>query len=118
MKYLKSFAIVLLSTILVNILFSSLCYFNIIGNNTNSVLKLLSILIFCFISGLYIGSKSINNGYLEGIKVGSIIILFMILLSYLGFNNNFNIIKLICYVLILLVTVIGSIIGINKKEKK
>ena len=118
MKYLKAFLIVLLTTILVNILFSSLCYFDIIGNTTNSVLKILSILIFSFISGLYIGIKSSNKGYLEGIKVGLITILFMILLSYLGFNDNFNMIKILYYFLILLVTIIGSVIGINKKEKK
>ena len=118
MKYLKAFLIVISTTILVNIFLSSLCYFDIIRNTTNSVLKLLSILIFSFISGIYIGIKSNNKGYLEGIKVGLITILFMILLSYLGFNDNFNMIKILYYFLILLVTIIGSVIGINKKEKK
>ena len=69
MKYLKAFLIVISTTILVNIFLSSLCYFDIIRNTTNSVLKLLSILIFSFISGIYIGIKSNNKGYLEGIKV-------------------------------------------------
>ena len=42
----------------------------------------------------------------------------MTLLSYLGFNDNFNMIKIFYYFLILIVTIIGSVIGINKKEKK
>jgi len=118
MKYLKAFGIVIIASIVITLISSSLCYQNIISNKTNDVIKIIAIIMPAFISGLYIGKNSTNKGYLEGIKVGSITVLFLLMLSYLGFNNGFSITKVIYYLLIFMLTVIGSIVGINKKIDK
>ena len=118
MKYLKAFSIVIIVATLITLISSSLCYRNIISNKTNDVIKIISMIIPAFISGLYIGKRSTNKGYLEGIKVGGITVLFLLMLSYLGFNNSISVIKILYYLLIFMLTVIGSIVGINKKEDK
>lgn len=118
MKYLKSLFIVISTTLVMLLLSSSLCYFNIINDVFNDVLKLVSILISCFLGGLYIGFKSATKGYLEGIKIGGGIVIFMLLLSYLGFDDGFRVIKIVYYLMILILTIGGSIIGINKSDQK
>lgn len=117
MKYFKAFLIFISIFLIINLLSNTICYFSLINNLFNSLLSIISLIISSLISGLYIGLNSQNKGYLEGAKVGGIIISFMFLLSYLGFNNSFSIIGIIYYILILTLVITGSIIGINKKEK-
>lgn len=117
MKYLKTFGLILLIMIIMTLTSSTLSYFDIINNTTNNIIKLLSILLSSFIGGIYIGNKSLEKGYLEGIKIGGPLSLIMLITSIFLFKNNINIWKIIYYILIFIITIIGSIIGINKKEK-
>lgn len=116
MKYLKSFLITLAISLIIMIISSSLCYLDIINNTFNSILIIIGILLASFVGGVYIGTGCQNKGYLEGIKVGGILIIFLILLSYLGFNNSFTIIKALYYLVLFILSVIGSIVGINLKK--
>lgn len=117
MKYLKAFLITIGIFLLITLISSTLSYFNIINDTFNNILKIISIIGGTFIGGIYIGLKSENKGYLEGIKIGGIILLFMISLSYLGFDNNFNIMNIIYYLVLFIISIVGSIIGINKKKE-
>ena len=117
MKYLKTFGIILIIMLLIILTSSTLSYFDIINNKINNIFKLVSILLSSLIGGIYIGNKSIEKGYLEGIKIGAPLSLIMIIISIFLFKNNINIWKIIYYISIFIITTIGSIIGINKKEK-
>lgn len=117
MKYLKTFGIILAIMITLFLISITLSYFNIINDTANDVIKLLSMLISSFSGGIYIGSQSQEKGYLEGIKISGILLIILITLSFLVFKDNLSIWKIIYYILILIVTITGSIIGINKKEK-
>lgn len=117
MKYLKTllfeFILLIITTLIITILY----YFNIISSNTNSIFKIIIFLITFLSSGIYIGKKSNKKYYLEGIKLSLINIVLFLLLSLL-FRYDFNFKQLLYYLLIILITTLGSIIGGNTKKNK
>jgi len=120
MKYLKnigiSFLIMLGIIIISSLILTTLNYFDIFNKSTISIFKILIIVITYFIGGLLIGKKSIKKGWLEGLKFGLIVSIILILFNILGLSQEFNL-KLIFYYLILISsTILGSMIGINKKN--
>ena len=115
-KYLKSIAYILGSILLFSILIGTLSYFNLLSNNVIKVFELIAIIISMFIGGLYLGRLSNKKGFLEGIKIGIVVIVILFLLSYLGFDISFSLNTFIFYLLIFISSILGSIIGINKKS--
>ena len=73
----------------------------------------LSIISF-FVGGLYIGMKSDNKGYLNGLKLSIIIIFITLLLSIIF--NNLKITRIIYFFIVAICITFGSMIGISKKE--
>lgn len=65
--------------------------------------------------GIGIGRKSSKKGYLEGLKLGGIIILSLLLINLL-FIRTFSLSILMYYLIILASSIIGSMIGINIKR--
>jgi putative membrane protein (TIGR04086 family) len=92
-----------------------LYYFNITNQLFTNIIKVISILLSSFTTGFYIGKKSKNNGYINGLIQGTIIILILLILNII-FSRNVTLIFFIIYILIIITTTIGSIIGINKKK--
>ena len=117
-KYLKTLLYVTIGTFFFNLILTLLYYFNIIGANVNSYLKLIFMAIIMITGGLMIGLKADKKGWLEGIKIGGIVICLMFLVSYLGFDKSLNIKSIIYYVLLILSSMLGSVIGINKKSSQ
>ena len=117
MKYFKSFVLFFLIFTIIFLIFNSLSYFDIVGNNFIYFSNFVFVLFSALISGIYIGIKSLNKGYLEGLKIGSFIVLFMFVLSFLFTDRPFSLYLILLYILIIVFSIIGSIIGINKKKK-
>ena len=116
-KYLKSLLYIFISIISLTLIITILNYFNVVSNNTISILEILSIIISMFIGGLYLGKNSSSKGYIEGLKIGGITLSILFLLNYLGFNNSFHLSNLIFYLIVLISLVFGSVFGINKRAK-
>lgn len=116
MKYLKSLGLLVGSFLILNIIISILSYFELFNPNIIKVLKIIVIIISCLISGIYIGLKSNKKGYLEGLKLGGIIIVLLSLLIIILRPITFNKFTWLYYLLILGLEVLGSTIGINKKK--
>lgn len=120
MEYLKNLgksllyilSIILISTFIITIL----NYFNIIGSKMLAILKILIILIAMFIGGYLIGKTSKQKGWLEGIKLGSIVIIILALFNLLGLNQNFSSTQLIYYLILIIGCTLGSMIGISRKK--
>lgn len=74
------------------------------------------ILILSLIMGFLTGKKATKNGYLEGLKMSGITILMLLFFDMIFFQSSFTISRLIYYGLIVLLNIIGSMIGINKKS--
>lgn len=120
MTYLKKYGLRILYTIisilLTLLLITTLYYFNIIGQNTYKVLKIIIILLNIFISSFILGKKAENKGYLEGIKLAFIIIPIFLILTILT-DEIFKIRYFLYYTIILITSITGGMIGINKKKE-
>ena len=91
-------------------------YFNLINEQTYNILKIVILLISIFFNSLFLGTKAKNKGYLEGIKLSLILIIIFLIPTVI--LSNFNITVLIYYLIMILTSSLGSMIGINIKKKK
>lgn len=107
------FSIIIVSTFLV----TTLNYFNIIGSKLLTIFKILIILSSMFTGGIIIGKNSKQKGWLEGIKLGLIVTVILVLFKYLGLNQKFLITNIIYYIILIISCTLGSMIGINKKKE-
>lgn len=104
------FIILLTSTLLLTLL----NYFNILSPKIISILKLVIPLTAIFVSSYKLGKQSEKKGYIEGLKIGIIIItLFLIIILSL---NQFSMKSLLYYLILLLTSILSSMIGINRKK--
>ena len=121
MAYLKKIGKVLLITfssiIVLGLLLNTLYYFDIISNNIYNIMKMIIVLATLFVNALILGKNTDKYGILEGLKLGAIFILIMIIIKIIT-NSTFDIRTFIYSIIIILTTSIGSIIGINKLQKK
>lgn len=87
-----------------------------LGGRVNSLIGLIGILLYSFAVGIKVGGKATSKGYLEGLKAGliNVVILYGMGLCFLEFKIVLK--KIIYYAVIVLMTILGSIIGINRKK--
>lgn len=105
-----------LSIIISLLLIVTLYFFNIISTNTFHILEFIILLVNVFISAYIIGKKSIKKGYLEGIKY-SLIIVFIFFILTLITREPLKVRILLYYLIIIITSVLGSMIGISKTNK-
>lgn len=115
-KYLKTLIYILVPILLLNTFLSLLYYFNLVGNGTINYLKLFIVAISMLIGGIYIGSKASKKGWLEGLKIGLEVIIILFVISYLAFDQGVNIKTVIYYFILLASSMLGSMVGINKRK--
>ena len=120
MNYIKKYGLHLLYTttsILLSLIFITILnYFNIIPSTIYNILKIITLLLNLFISSFILGKKAINKGYLEGLKLSSIIILILLLFSFI-FSLSLQLKIIIYYLIIIGTSILGSMIGISKKKE-
>ena len=108
-NYLKNIGYVVLS-ILVSI------FIKILTGNSVKIFELIILFISLFILGLLTGRKANKKGYLEGIKIGSIMVVIILLLNLIVFKNKFTLLNILYYPLLILTSMIGSMVGISKRN--
>lgn len=113
-SYLKSMvytiSIILISTIILTIF----NYFNILNGIPLKIIMLLIPLVAVFIGSFKIGRISNKNGYIEGIKYGMIWIILLLIVNLI--TKNFTLTSIIYYVILLLISAVAGVLGINKKK--
>ena len=67
-----------------------------------------------FIGGYFVGKQSEKKGYLEGIKIGLVFILIIALITIISKKFEFS--ALIYYLLIVISSTLGAMIGIQRKK--
>lgn len=122
MKYLKniglSMGIIVVSLLVITFLFSTLYYFKLISSTTLSILKIIVPIISLLIGGIIIGRKSDKKGWLEGLKLGLIFLILLILFNILGLEAKIELKNTIYYSIIIISSILGSMIGINLAPKE
>ena len=118
LQYFKNLSKGLLTTIIIFIILSLILtllnYFNLLNNMVLTICKmvipLLSIVTGSFISG----KKTIKNGWISGLINGLIITLFIFILSLIIKDFEFK--NLIFFIIIIITSTFGSMLGINAKK--
>ena len=122
MLYLKKLSfsfIYILSTILIlTFIVTIFSYFNIINDKVTSIFKIGIPIISLFIGGFYMGKKSRKSGYIEGLKLGLIFSMFLLIFNFLAFNSSFKVKHLLFYLILTATSILGSMIGINRKKSE
>ena len=122
MNYLKNVGIALLyiiGIILVStFIFTFFNYINLLGNNAINIIKIIIPIISMLVGGFIIGKKAGKKGWLEGLKLSLIFIIILILFNYLGLHHKISLKSIIYYSILIISTIFGSIIGVNKHQNK
>lgn len=116
MKYLKGLLYIFITLLIFSLILSTLNYFDILGKNVINFLQIFTIILSMFIGGFHVGKNSSNKGYLQGLKIGGIALAILFLLNYLGFGKSFSVEIILFYLIVLISSITGSVIGINKNK--
>ena len=116
-KIIMSLFFAFISIIILTFLFTVLNYFDIIENRFMNISKIIIPLFSLGVGGFILGKNSVKNGWLEGIKLGLIVIL-LIIIGNLVFKQSLNLKDLIFYLLLLFSSIFGSMFGINIKKEE
>ena len=120
MKYLKNLGIsflYIISTILIfTFIVTLLSYFNLMNDKIVSIFKIIIPVIGMLIGGFYIGKKSNRKGFIEGLKLSLIFIIILTIFNYLAFDYSFKFKYLLFYIILIVSSILGSMIGINRKK--
>ena len=111
--YLKSYGYLFGIIIILTIILSIINYFiNIPSNTIKIIIPILSL----FVSSIILGKNVKTKAYLEGIKFSSLYLIFITILKFI-LKTEFNYKVIIMYIVLLITSVIGSMIGINIPKK-
>lgn len=114
--YLNYLGISLISILVGLLVISTLYYFDILSNNIVSYIRVIYMMLVIFIISFILGKNTDKNGYLAGIKFGLMNIISFLIFGLIFFRDGLQL-RLILYDFILLfISILGSMIGINKKS--
>ncbi len=89
-------------------------YIGLIPYNIFKIIRIIGLILTFFIDGFLVGKKSNKKGWLNGLEA-SLILLTIILILNMIFKGDFGIKTIIGYIVLMIVTILGSMLGINKK---
>lgn len=118
LQYLKNLSKGLLTTITVFIMLSLILtllnYFNLLNHTVLTICKMIISLLSIGIGGFISGKKMVKNGWISGLINGLIITLFIFILSLIIKDFEFK--NLIFFIIIIITSTFGSMLGINAKK--
>ncbi len=114
-KYLISYGYTLGIIIGGTFLITVLNYFNIFTSNLTNIIKLIIVIVSMFIGAFLLGKKSLKKGYFEGIKYGTLFTILLIIINLL-FIKDFKLTSIVYFLIIIISSTFGSMLGINKKR--
>ena len=111
----KAFLITTLTMLILILILTILNYIDFINGKITNILKIIIPLISIGIGGFTLGKKANKNGYLEGLKFGLILTTIIAITNLLFFNISIK--DIVFYIILIISSIIGSMIGINRKKK-
>ena len=114
-NYLKAILVIIIGLFTASLVINIFYYFDIISNSSIKYYKMFSSILFFFIGGIYIGKKTISKGYINGLKLSLFIITIFLLLGLIF--NNFELSRIVYYLITTSCITFGAMIGISKKEE-
>ena len=112
LNFFKILAIPIIAFLIIPFIVS---FFNLFGLQLNKIVLIIISSIIMLLSGFFIGTKSSKKGFISGAILGLALILFLIIIG-LFLKTKFEFGTFIYYIILIMSTMLGSIIGINKKK--
>ena len=114
-NYLVAIGYFLLVVAVFAIILTIFNYYDIVTSKLFKIIKVLIPSLALFIGGYKVGNSANKKGYIEGIQLSLIIIVMLFMFSYLGFNVTFNVSLILYYIILIISSMLGAMVGINKK---
>ena len=114
-KYTRITLIWLAVILIYVLLLSVLNYTQILKYKTVIKMNFIVVAIVTFVFGILTGKTSTKKGYLEGIKLGSLVSTILFILNLILYRT-FSLSILLYYLVIITSSTVGSMIGINLKK--
>lgn len=114
-KYFVTFGSIVISLILFTLILTTVYYFDLISTGTYQVFKIAILVITLILNSILLGHNSLKNGYLDGIKLGVMLILFCTLVCIS--TNQISLHLILYHFILLCCTTLGSMIGIHTKKE-
>ena len=119
MKYLKKLALafsITVGSLLILIFVATLFnYFNLFSYKVMHISIIIIPIIALILGGIYMGRKATKKGYLEGLKLGFIFSVIILIINII-LGETINIKDAIFYLILIISCIFGSMIGINLKK--
>lgn len=114
-KYSKFLIIWTVSLMIYIFLLLTLNYTGLLKYSVIVKFNFIIIAIMSFILGVFMGKKTTKKGYLEGLKIGLIITIILFILNLI-FYRSINLNTFVYYLIIVVGSIFGSMLGINLKR--
>ena len=115
---IKTVLLGVLVTAVFILIFSVFMYFSQMGYEYATVFATVSLAAGTFVSSFYAAKKIGKRGFLTGLVVGGTTFLRVTLISLFGDQGSITINTLFHFIIILLSSLIGGIMGVNKAANK
>ena len=115
-KYIISLGYTLGIILIFTIILTILNYFDLLGVKVINILKLIIPIIATIVGAYHVGNNSDRKGYQTGIKYG--ILLSIISFIFILIFSSINLLSFVYIIILILSSMIGSILGINRKLAK
>lgn len=115
-KLSKSLLISIISFIILLTVNTLFIYLNIFKGNIITITSIIIPILSIFIGSFILGNNISKKGWLEGLKLGILYIIFYTIINLIIYNN-FNIKLLLYYSILVIGSILGGMIGITKKRK-
>lgn len=114
-KYITYIGIAIGLLLISSLIINAFYYYELFSNNIYKIVLTFTNSIIIGLLSYFIGKSTKEKGYKEGLVFGVIIIIVLFVLSLILFQNvTLN--MLVYYPILLLASVIGAMIGINRKK--
>lgn len=111
-KYLKPLLFAFISLLILTFVFTFFNYINFINGTLFNIIKILIPFISLFIGSFLIGKQEKEKGYLNGLIIGIVFIILLLIINLI-FKNEVSILYLIINLIYIMISIIGGIIGVN-----
>lgn len=101
--------------LLFSLILTTFNYFDILHFKLTNTFIFIGMILLLFIIGFEYGKKALKKGFLEGLKIGLWLIFILIFINIVFYHVNFSLERTIYYIVLILASTLGSMVGINKK---
>lgn len=117
-KCIKPLGFIIGGILILTLFTTLLSFFNIIGGKLVEIIKVIIPVVSTLLGGFLIGKRSVEKGWIEGLKLALIFIVILMLFDFLGLGHKFKLFDFIYYLILTATTVLGSMLGINMNGNK